>query len=113
MLCGGDDLVRRFRTSCFQLDVCAGMPEWPYWQGISLSQCPALNPGESHSETYGGRGQYRCFWCGARPFWPVFECQPGKPFRDRRWLFCNHCSPWDEAWPLSHFGIWHCWEGQP
>lgn len=89
--------------------------------------CPGLR-GLPHG-IMGHQGQ--CYRCEAYPFWPTFECQPEKPFRDRRWLFPFYCGRWPHSENVLRCGIEtrpdvvaalrlafslgdvHCWEGQP
>lgn len=44
-------------------------PEFSFWQ------CPAVGVAGYHSEGFGEEGEWLCQWCGARPFWPVWECR--------------------------------------
>lgn len=67
LLCGAELLINRFRTECYQLEE----PDW-LATGDFGSDCPGL-AGMPH-----GLGIQQtdgvCFRCGARPFWPVHEC---------------------------------------
>lgn len=68
-LCGAENLIRRYRTECFQLTE----PEWMETAECGAS-CPRL-PGLPHGLTRYVDG-WRCYRCGAQPFWPLHECQP-------------------------------------
>lgn len=66
-LCGAENLIHRFRTDCYQLDA----PEW--LERCEFGQCPEL-PGLPHGLTNYHDDGWRCYRCGARPFWPAHEC---------------------------------------
>ena len=66
LLCGDELLIRRYRSECFQLDE----PEW--MELAEFGECPRLR-GLPHGLTRYDDG-WRCYRCGARPFWPLHYC---------------------------------------
>lgn len=68
-LCGAELLIGRYRSECFQL----AEPEW--MESADFGDCPGL-AGMPHGLTNYADDGWRCYRCGAQPFWPLHECAP-------------------------------------